>query len=62
MERTAIDIIDQLDWRLGMLQWALFYAGTEEGRSKQEEILHDAGMLVLSIRDIVKATSGGGEG
>lgn len=67
-KRTAVEIVDALDWRVKTLRCLHLYAETEEGQASAEDIRTCMGMMILEMENILARTDGedehapGGEG
>lgn len=56
--RTAVQLIDALDWRVKTLRYLNLYAGSEQGEPSAEEIRTCMGMIILEMETILEQTDG----
>lgn len=52
-ERTGVDLIDKLDWRVQTLTFLTLYADTEQGEPNADKIRECMGMLLLEMQTIL---------
>ena len=63
MDRTLVNLIDKLDWRIKTLKHLELYAtNTDIGRANQEEVLDCIGMMILELQQILDEHSKRPEG
>ncbi len=57
-KRTAVELIDALEWRNETLRFLNLFAGCEEGEPSAEGICTCIGRMLLQIGDILEQTEG----
>ena len=58
MLRTAVQLVEELEWRVETLRYLNLYAGTEEGEPSVEGIRDCMGRMILEIADVLEQTNG----
>ena len=51
--RTAIQLVDALEWRVNTLRYLNLYAGSEEGEQSAEAIRTCMGRIILEVGNIL---------
>ena len=58
VRRTAVQLVDVLEWRVKTLRYLNLYAGSEEGEPCAEEIRTCMGRIILEMETILEQTDG----
>ncbi len=56
--RTAVQLVDALEWRVNILRYLNLYAGSEEGEQSAEAIRACMGRIILEMETILEQTDG----
>ncbi len=57
-QRTAVQLVDELEWRIETLRYLNLFAGCEEGEPSTEGIRTCIGRMILEIEDILEQSDG----